>query len=88
VTNFFWILTIFISEQTMDQSHMAINLTEEVAFYMQTSFKNKLHALGDKVNFPHHWSVDFLYECDIAVDILFKAILNKSYFFFFSFPSS
>jgi len=56
---------------------LALDRTEEVVSYVKEKFINKIHSKGGANPFPGSWTLEFLQECDHAVNILVAAYLNR-----------
>ena len=55
-----------------------LDLTKDVAAYMQQSFRRKLNgSIDNPIRFPSYWSLEFLGECNLAVEKMVSAYRNK-----------
>jgi len=63
-----------------------LDFTNDVATYMGQSFRRKLDgSIGGPVKFPDYWSLEFLGECNLAVEKIVSAYRNKRETFIFLF---
>ena len=59
-------------------TYRGISLTKDIAGYMKQKFRLRLHGSTDRVQFPNYWSMEFLEEVNLSVEILVMAYRNQS----------
>jgi len=65
-------------------SPRGLDFTNDVAAYMGQSFRRKLNgSIDEPVKFPGYWSLEFLGECNLAVERMVLAYQNKRELFIY-----